>query len=1169
MAIVRRMQLFWRFGWKGASLWALLLGGPAWALDPSLPTSQYIVDRWGWSRALPEETVTDINQTPDGFLWVANANGLVRFNGSTATSSPWPVGEAVDRSLRRIAVDSQGTLWGVTVTGSVVRIPADAPHPSEGTAVQVVAAGDPGVRVPAWRAAILPWKDRVRIGNADGVTDQSVGRFPAAKHLLDERSAIGVGSDGSVWTGSADGKLGRWHPDGGSKLVAALPLGQIDRIAIGRRGRVWLRSRSLLLCWCEGILKTWPLPAGLGGSSAYEPLIEDAYGSVWLGGRGRVVRLRSGRFDSVRLAPDLDETPVTALFEDREGAIWIGTLTGELFRLRDSPITSFGRAEGLAGDAVNSIRLEVNGDIWAHSMNRGLTLWRGDRRGTIPMEAGNAWYSGRDRTSGSLVVGSGRTRWRLDGDRPTLVPDPHAARAGRVSGWWSNSENGQAYVSRSSGLYLLPSLLSEQIGRKLSGQGDWQLFALGPRGIIWGADRQQLIQVAPSGERVERPPGRLLDELIHSLLWDEQTQRLWVGTNRGLLTWDPATSAWGPRGLRSDSVFALQRDQDGAFWAATRNGIVRFLPSRWLSGRTEADLRLTRADGLRSVNFGMCRGQGSVLLPDGRLLFASLQGIAAVNPRRIPAPAYGPTPMITELQGDERVVPFRAPLQFAAGTSRIQISFDAFSVSTPQFVGVEYFLEGVDAQWQLALNRRSVQYNNLGPGAYRFRLRSSWADGSGVRETTLAWAILPLYYQTLWFRLAMIAGFAGLCWLWVRNRARAQSSRTAELEARVADRTRELESAKGAAESGARVKAEFLATMSHELRTPMNGVLGIAELLAGTRLDESQAELLSTLRASGESLLAVVNDILDLSKIDSGRMQLERLPVCLPQLMAEVCTLVRPMADRKQLTLGLTTEGTALEWIESDPARIRQILLNLLGNAIKFTPTGKVTLAAVWKPDAVVLSVQDSGIGIPADKIPMLFQNFVQVDSSTTRLYGGSGLGLAISRRLVEALEGTIGCTSSAGVGSTFTVELPVVPASAPVSRLEPAAMRLSAGIRVLVAEDNLTNQRVIVGLLRKIGIEATVVANGMDAVEACQRETFDLVLMDCQMPMLDGYGATRLILRKLGSAAPPIVALTAHALESDRTECLAAGMCGYLTKPIMLEQLRQAVAEWCGSAAR
>jgi len=565
----------------------------------------------------------------------------------------------------------------------------------------------------------------------------------------------------------------------------------------------------------------------------------------------------------------------------------------------------------------------------------------------------------------------------------------------------------------------------------------------------------------------------------------------------------------------------------------------------------------------------MCRGQGSVVLPDGRLLFASLQGVVSVVSNRIPVPAYGPTPVISELLADERRISIGAPTRIAAGASRVQIGFDAFSVSTPRPVLIAYFLEGVDTQWQSALNRRSVQYTNLGPGQYRFRLRSSWEDGSGVKEATLSWEILPRYSEKLWFRLTGIAGLGFLCWFWIRHQASAQADRTAELEARVAARTRELEAAKGAAESGARVKAEFLATMSHELRTPMNGVLGLAELLAGTRLDESQTELLSTLRSSGESLLAVVNDILDLSKIDSGRLRLERLPVCLSELLTEVCTLVRPMATRKQLTLELTALGTALDWIESDPARIRQILLNLLGNAIKFTPTGQVTLGAEWKPATVVLTVEDSGIGIPADKIPLLFQNFVQVDSSTTRLYGGTGLGLAISRRLVEAMGGTISCTSSPGKGSTFTVELPVVPTSAPAAGKEVATVETPAGLRVLVAEDNLTNQRVVVGLLRKIGIEANVVSNGMDAVEACQHERFDLVLMDCQMPILDGYGATRQILKNLGAAAPPIVALTAHALESDRAECLAAGMCAYLTKPIVLEQLRQVVAEWCGLSAR
>jgi len=859
---------------------------------------------------------------------------------------------------------------------------------------------------------------------------------------------------------------------------------------------------------------------------------------------------------------------VTALYEDREGALWMGTLTGELLRLRDSPVVSYGRAEGLAGDAVNSILLEASGDVWTHSMNRGLTHWQAEKRRTIRFESGSLFYAARDRASGSLVVGSGRTRWRVDRDRPIPLKDPFAEQAGRISGWWVHPANGQAYVSRSSGLYVLPSLLSGEVGRKLSGQGNWQLFAFGPPGTVWGTATQKLVQLTDRVERVERPPAALRDELILSLLWDGPTQRLWVGTNRGLLTWDPIALAWGPRGLENDSFFALQRDHNGAIWGATRNGLVRLLPSRWLAGTREEDLRLTRADGLRSINFGMCRGQGSVVLPDGRLLFASLQGVVSVVPNRVPVPAYGPTPVISELQADERRISIGAPTRIVAGASRVQIGFDAFSVSTPRPVSIAYFLEGVDTQWQSALNRRSVQYTNLGPGQYRFRLRSSWLDGSGVRETTLAWEILPGYSETLWFRLTAIAGLGLLCWFWIRRQANAQADRTAELEARVAARTRELEAAKGAAESGARVKAEFLATMSHELRTPMNGVLGLAELLAGTRLDESQTDLLSTLRSSGESLLAVVNDILDLSKIDSGHLQLERLPVCVPELMAEVCALVRPMANRKKLFLELTTLGTALDWIESDPARIRQILLNLLGNAIKFTPTGQVTLGAEWKPATVVLTVQDSGIGISADKIPLLFQNFVQVDSSTTRLYGGTGLGLAISRRLVEAMGGTISCTSSAGKGSTFTVELPVVPTSAPATGQESATVGTPAGLRVLVAEDNLTNQRVIVGLLRKIGIEATVVPNGMDAVEACRQERFDLVLMDCQMPTLDGYGATRQILKNLGAAAPPIVALTAHALESDRAECLAAGMCAYLTKPIVLEQLRRVVAEWCGLTA-
>jgi signal transduction histidine kinase/CheY-like chemotaxis protein len=750
------------------------------------------------------------------------------------------------------------------------------------------------------------------------------------------------------------------------------------------------------------------------------------------------------------------------------------------------------------------------------------------------------------------------------------LADPEESRLGPLTGWWVDAASGTAYSSRSSGLYQQASLLSGGDGRRISEQGNWQLLAAGPRGTIWGSDSQRLFQVKAEGERAEYPPGRLADESIHALVWDPPTRRLWVGTNRGLLTWDPATATWGGRGLDRDMIFALQRDRAGMLWAATRNGIVRFDPGHWLEGNREADLRLTHTEGLRSVNFGMSRGQGSVLLADGRVLFASLQGVVAVNPSRIPSPRFGATPLISDFHADEAPVPMQSSMRIPPGTSRIKIGFDAVSVSTPRTVLMDYFLEGVDSGWQSAGSRRSVQYNNLGPGEYRFRVRSRWPDGSGAQEATVSWEIPPHFYQTAWFLLLAALSVVFLVGLLVRRRGRTQAQRTAELEARVEARTRELQAATASAEANARVKAEFLATMSHELRTPMNGVLGIAELLADTGLDPVQTELLTTLRSSGESLLAVVDDVLDLSKVESGRLELERIPVSLAQITTDLCHLVRPMAVKKGLALEMKTSGEAVDWVEGDPARLRQILLNLLSNAIKFTAAGKVVLSTEWRPGEVVLVVKDSGIGILPEKLPLLFQNFAQVDSSTTRLYGGTGLGLAICRRLAEAMGGSICCESIAGVGSTFTVRLPVRAAAAPVPVAPPSRVETPNSLRVLVAEDNPTNQRIIVGLLGKIGIAHVHVANnGLEAVEACQREAFDIVLMDCQMPILDGYSATRHIIHNLGQAAPPIVALTAHAMESDRAQCLAAGMRAYLTKPVILDQLRHVVNECCSATVR
>jgi len=1141
-------------------------------LDPTLPATQYVVDHWNWVQGIPEETITGLVQSPDGYLWIAHADGLVRFNGTVAVASPWPADRAMDRSLRALTVDRTGAVWAMTVSGTLARVPPSH-HPPAGTPVEVMVPGPSHPRVPAWRAALVPLPGGIRMSGPQGIRDVSASSplvlSPWPRPLMAEETVAAFEGDGTLWTASAEGRLERWRAGKEPEQIARFPGGRAARLHIGPSGTVWVRTLDSLRAWRDGGWKSWPLGQRFSSTSSYEPLLEDRHGIVWVGGRGCLYRLRQGQLELIALPPGFEDSPVTVVFGDREGALWVGTLTGDLFRFRDSAVSSLSQQEGVSGEAVNALYADTRGGLWMHSMNRGLTHWRDGQSRRIPIAQGSLWHLAQDPVAGAMIVGNGPASFQLDGERIVPIPDPDAATLGPRAAWWVDSKRRRTLVARTSGLYAQTSLREAGERRKLSSAGELKLLALGSGDELWASDFTFVQEITSGGEKALTPPGRHTDELVQSLHWDADAGTLWVGTSRGLLSWHPRKGEWGPRGLADDWIFSLTSDSVGFLWAGTRRGIVRISKDRWRAGHRGAELRLTHADGLRSLNFGMSRGQGALTLPDGRILFASLEGVVAVNPRRIPTPLFGPTPMIASLTGGDTSARLDGPGELPAGVSHVEIAFDAFSVSNSRSIEVEYLLEGIDAHWQSAGSRRSSQYNNLSPGSYTFRLRSSWPDGSGQRETSVSWTIAPHFYQTAWFRGISGAILLGLILFGIRRRTYQTAARTTELESRVAERTRELEAAKAAAEAAARVKSEFLATMSHELRTPMNGVLGIAELLSGTQLDEVQRELLGTLRTSGESLLAVVNDILDLSKIDSGRLEIERIPTNLPELMANLCQVVKPLADKKGLELVLASRGKTLPWIEGDPARIRQILYNLLSNAIKFTPTGRVALQAEWRDAEVVLSVEDSGIGIPAEKLPLLFENFVQVDSSTTRLYGGTGLGLAICRRLVEAMGGSITCTSTPGQGSTFTVTLPVVSVPAPSTAVDLPDAIAPLALRVLVAEDNQTNQRVVMGLLRKLGIEATLVSNGMEAVDACQRAQFDLVLMDCQMPILDGYGATRHIRQNLGPAAPPIVALTAHALESDRADCLAAGMCGYLTKPILLDQLRQVVKEYSPSPAR
>ena len=380
----------------------------------------------------------------------------------------------------------------------------------------------------------------------------------------------------------------------------------------------------------------------------------------------------------------------------------------------------------------------------------------------------------------------------------------------------------------------------------------------------------------------------------------------------------------------------------------------------------------------------------------------------------------------------------------------------------------------------------------------------------------------------------------------------------------------ELVEARDAAEAANVLKSHFLANMSHEIRTPLNGVLAMAQIMTMGALDETQRQRLAVIRQSGEALLTVLNDILDLSKIEAGRMELEDVEFDTAALARKLEAVHGPIAAKKGLNLVVEIKDAAQGVRRGDPVRIQQVLNNLLSNAVKFTPSGQVRL--LFDGDAgdgacgLAIAISDTGIGVPADKLPLLFQKFSQVDSSTTRQFGGTGLGLAICRELTQLMGGRVWAQSEQGRGSTFFVSLPTPRTSAALAA-EAGAAEAPAGditnLKVLAAEDNPTNQLVLKTVLATFGLEVDLAADGRRAVEAWSHGAYDLILMDIQMPVMDGVSATRAIRAaeaRDGRARTPIIALSANAMTHQVKEYLAAGMDLHVAKPIQLAKLQEAL---------